>query len=160
MGNKFNKKTNVVMRPPVCKSPPPPPHPEPPSGIPTDCCAFPIPTNLTGISSGSTCPDLNGWNVALTGVGGAIPQWTGSYVIPWDPTPMDFKLTCEDAEGTGKDWYLRWTGRGNSGVVIKCQAGTVCLPFKCVFNLRIDIAYQSPACGGGAARNFIFTISA
>ena len=73
MSNKFSNKTQVNLRPKVCKSPPPLPHPEtPPPGPPpvTTCANWnPAPAQVRIVVAGfvngtcSRCGNLNGTHV-------------------------------------------------------------------------------------------------
>lgn len=158
MGNKFNKRTTIVLRPPVCKSPPPPPHPTGPEPVITPCCPLGVPQLLRWQVTATTCPQLVGKNVLLVNSGLIGGHWLGTMPWPDNANTVDVDLEC-----SGTTWVVLCYETGSPGNLIwqdftPAPATEQCTPFEATWNVRVRTGYVIGGCSG-TARNFTFEIS-
>ena len=142
MGNKFSNRTQVNLRPKVCKSPPPTPHPAP--TITTPCCTSGIPDTLRWtISNGLSCAAIAGQTgIAIwqAGSGG----WIGQINAPCQTIP--FVLKC--VPGSPAHWEMQKVNAIQpcmQGNLLQRNPQTTCTPLNIEFLSSIRIG-TCPCC--------------
>ena len=153
MGNKFSNKTNIILRPKVCKSPPPPPTPEPPTDVVVTCCVNPLPIDMQGkVSNSLFCPGFTGQTFAMV-YSSVTAAWHGSVVILGKN--FTFKTWCPLGGTTIADWKLDIGGDCVVGSGGPPTGPNSCSPFKLRWQLAMNLGI-CPAICAGPARQWIF----
>jgi hypothetical protein len=157
MGNRYNNKTQTLLRPKVCKGPPPPPPPETPV-VTTDCCPLGIAQTLTFAIITAQCPALVGLSCLMTNPGPSGGTWSGVLHGPPGTNDIDVRLACTDGA-----WQLSNNASTSPGTAawLNDPASTtsdMCSPFVANFSLRMQRGWVPNSCLG-SARNFTARIS-
>ena len=162
MSNKFSNKTQVNLRPKVCKSPPPPPHPEPPPPPPTtvDVCSCAIKLTMSVTFFAANCAGLDGMIVQIlyAGLTAGVYKWEGTFTPSWGfcNYPLKFHLAMQEPISCK---FVMWITDGGGTIIwgtndFGLGNGIPC-PFVSVddvnVNRQIPFCLESimpPLCGG------------
>lgn len=138
MGNKFSNKTQVNLRPKVCKSPPSTPHPDGPPPIPTFCCLNAISATVRFTFHDCQCATLNGFTGLMVSPGPATPSWQADVIWPGDTITSRFLFSCNAiSPGVFRwQWISVFNVKGPSPQ--NCDFPYVCTPLNVNFHWRLN----------------------
>jgi len=152
MGNKFNKKTQIILRPKVCTSPPPVIHPNP--KLITPCCPAGVGNSVLMRITTAGCPAMVGLNCFLVNTTGPLGYWIGQTAWPTIAPAVTWRLSCQQQSPGVYNWLIEWIPPPISGGSAFASAGGSCSPVNQNFSCRMQTGDLPSSCSGSAARNF------